>query len=183
MAQVQCKSSRWQMFFKIAVRPETLLKKESNKGVFLQNLLNIYERLFLQNTSTLIAASRSKQCKPMKTYTESLSCRRKKWYTRTVILRLVFLDNEYSSEVSQTPHFCWHYPIFVTSHEKSRSSRPELFYKKRCFWKFRKPKVFSCEFPENFQEHLFSWSTSGDCFWKYKSRSSRPEVFYKKGVF
>ena len=119
----------------------------------------------------------------MKIYTESLSCRRKNWYTWTVLLRLVFLDNEYSSEVSQTPHFCWHYPIFVTSHEKSRSSRPELFYKKRCFWKFRKPKVFSCEFPENFQEHLFSRSTSGDCFWKYKSRSSRPEVFYKKVFF
>ena len=33
---------------------------------------------FLQNTSTLVAASGSKQCKPMKTYTESLSCRKKK---------------------------------------------------------------------------------------------------------
>ena len=30
---------------------------------------------FLQNTSTLMAASGSKQCKPMKTYTESLCCR------------------------------------------------------------------------------------------------------------
>ena len=30
--------------------------------------------LFLQNTSTLMAASDSKQCKPMKTYTESLCC-------------------------------------------------------------------------------------------------------------
>ena len=29
---------------------------------------------FLQNTSTLMAASGSKQCKPMKTYTESLCC-------------------------------------------------------------------------------------------------------------
>ena len=159
MAQVQCKSSRWQMFFKIAVRPETLLKKESNKGVFLQNLLNIYERLFLQNTSTLIAASRSKQCKPMKTYTESLSCRRKKWYTRTVLLRLVFLDNEYSSEVSQTPHFCWHYPIFVTSHEKSRSSRPELFCKNGVFENFANQRCFPVNFwkfsrTPFFMEHL-----------------------------
>ena len=31
--------------------------------------------LFLQNTSTLVAASGSKQCKPMKTYTERLCCR------------------------------------------------------------------------------------------------------------
>ena len=30
---------------------------------------------FLQNTSTLMAASGSKQCKAMKTYTESLCCR------------------------------------------------------------------------------------------------------------
>ena len=57
---------------------------------------------FLQNTSTLMATSRSKQFKPMKTYTESLSRRKKKWYTWTVLLRLVFLDNEYSSEFFQT---------------------------------------------------------------------------------
>ena len=30
---------------------------------------------FLWNTSSLVAASGSKQCKPMKTYTESLCCR------------------------------------------------------------------------------------------------------------
>ena len=30
---------------------------------------------FLQTTSTLMAASGSKQCKPMKTYTESSCCR------------------------------------------------------------------------------------------------------------
>ena len=29
---------------------------------------------FLKNTSTLMTASGSKQCKPMKTYTESLYC-------------------------------------------------------------------------------------------------------------
>ena len=57
------------MFFKIGVRPETLLKKDSNTGFFLRNLRNLKEHLFLQNTSTLMAASRTKQCKPMKTYT------------------------------------------------------------------------------------------------------------------
>ena len=58
---------------------------------------------FLQNTSTLMATSRSKQFKPMKTYTESLSRRKKKWYTTwKVLLRLAFLDNEYSPEVFQT---------------------------------------------------------------------------------
>ena len=99
---------------------------------------------FLQNTSTLMAASGSKQCKPMKTYTESLSCWKKKWYTWTVLLRLVFLDHEYCK------HY-WQHPILVTLHEKSRSSRPEVF----CFWKFRKRKVFSCEFCEIFKNTLF----------------------------
>ena len=64
---------------------------------------------FTEHLATLMAASRSKQCKPIKTYTESLSCRKKKLYTWTVLPRLVFLDNEYSSEVFQTllavPHF------------------------------------------------------------------------------
>ena len=58
------------MFFKISVRPETVLKRDSNTGVFLQNLRNLQEHIFLQNTTTLMAASGSKQCKPMKTHTE-----------------------------------------------------------------------------------------------------------------
>ena len=89
----------------------------------------------------------------MKTYTESLSCRKEKWYTWTVLLRLVFLDNEYLSEASQ--HY-WQYPILVTLHGKARSSRPEVFRKKiPCFGKFRKPKLFSCEFCEIFQNTFF----------------------------
>ena len=39
--RVQCRSSRWQMFFKIGVRPATLLKRDSNTGVFLWNLRNL----------------------------------------------------------------------------------------------------------------------------------------------
>ena len=35
---------------------------------------------------------------------------------------------------------------------------------------------------QNFQENVFSWNTSGGCFWKATSRSSRLEVFHKKGV-
>ena len=34
-----------------ALRPENLLKRDSNTGVFLRNLQNFYEHLFLQNTS------------------------------------------------------------------------------------------------------------------------------------
>ena len=99
-----------------------------------------------------MATSGSKQCKPMKTYAESLSCRKKKWYTWMVLLRLVFLDNEYSSEVFQTllavPHFC-----NVARKSQNQSSRDVL--QKMCFWKFHKPKVFPCEFWEIFKNNFF----------------------------
>ena len=65
-------------------------------------------KVFLQDTSTRVAAFGSKQCKPMKTYTTVLSCP-KKWYTWTVLLRLVFLDKEYylsfSKQCLAVPHF------------------------------------------------------------------------------
>ena len=38
--RVQCKSSRWQMFFEIGVRPATLLKRDSNTGISLWKLRN-----------------------------------------------------------------------------------------------------------------------------------------------
>ena len=100
----------------------------------------------------MMAASGSKQCKPMKTYTETLSCRKKKWYNWTVFLRLVLLDNEYSSEVFQTLFAVLHFSNFARKSQKE-SSRGVL--QKRCFWKFRKPKVFSCEFCEIFKNIFF----------------------------
>ena len=94
--------------------------------------------LFLRNTSILMAASGSKQCKPMTTCTESLSSGKMKWYIWTVLLRLVFLDNEYSSEVFQTVLAVPHYSNVARKTQK-QSSRGVL--QKGCFWKFRKPKV------------------------------------------
>ena len=98
-----------------------------------------------------MATSGSKQCKPLKTYNESLSCRKKKWHTWTLLLRLVFLDNEYSSEVFQTllavPHFS-----NVAWKSQKQSSGVLL---KRYFWKFRKQKVFSCEFCNIFKNIFF----------------------------
>ena len=89
-----------------------------------------------------MASSGSKLCKPMKTYTESLFCWKKKGYTWTVLLRLVFLDNEYSSEVFQTLLAVSH---FITLHEKARNSRPEVLQIKGVFqWTLR-----------HFQEHIF----------------------------
>ena len=49
---------------------------------------------------------------------------------------------------------CWQYSILVTLHERARSTRSEVFCK-RCFRKFRKPKVFSCEFSEIFNNTFF----------------------------
>ena len=78
------------------------IKKRLQHRCFPMKFIKFFRALFLQNISTLVAASGSKQCKPMKTYTTKLMLPRKKWYTWTVILRLVFLDKEYSSKVFQT---------------------------------------------------------------------------------
>ena len=75
----------------------------------------------------------------------------KKWYTWTVLLRLVFLDNEYPSEFFQTflavPHFSNIAP-------KNQKQSPMGVLEKRCFWKFCKPK-FSCEFCKNLKNNFF----------------------------
>ena len=76
---------------------------------------------FLQNTFTLMALSRSKQCKLIKTYPESLSFWKKKWYTWTVLLRLVFLDNEHSSEVFQTLLAVSHFGKIARKSQKQSS--------------------------------------------------------------
>ena len=82
-------------------RLETLLKRDSNTAVYLWNLQKFQERLLLEKTYTLLAASGSKQCNLMKTYTEFMLLRLK-LYTWTVHPRLVFVNKEYSSGVFQT---------------------------------------------------------------------------------
>ena len=54
---------------------------------------------FLQNNSTLMAASGSKQCKPMKTHWKFILPKKEMIYLNGTC---VFLDNVYSSEVFQT---------------------------------------------------------------------------------
>ena len=71
---MQRKNSRWQVSFKIGATPATLLKRDSN-ACFPMNFMKFLGTPFLQNTSALVVASSSKQCKPMKTYTERLCCR------------------------------------------------------------------------------------------------------------
>ena len=51
------------------------IKKRLQHQCFPMKFTKFLRKLFLQNTSTLVAASGSKQCKPMKTYTERLCCR------------------------------------------------------------------------------------------------------------
>ena len=102
------------------------VKKRLQHRCFSMKFAKSLRTPFWQNTSTLMAACGSKQWKLMKTYTESLTCRKKKWYTGTVLLRLVFLINEYSSEVFQTLLAVPHphpppppTPILVTLHKKA----------------------------------------------------------------
>ena len=77
---------------------------------------------------------------------------RKKWHTWAVLLKLAFLDKDYSSEVFQTllavPRFSK-----VAGKSQKQSSRGVLL--KRCSWKFRKPQVFSCEFCKIFKNTFF----------------------------
>ena len=51
------------------------IKMRLQHRCFLMKFTKSLRTPFLQNTSTLMTASGSKQCKPMKTYTESLCCR------------------------------------------------------------------------------------------------------------
>ena len=141
--RVQCKSSRWQMLFKIGVRPETLLQKNPTQ-VLSYEICEIFKNtFFLQNTSTLMAASHSKHFNPIKKY---------KWYTWTVLLSLVFLDNEYSSEVSQTLLVVSRYSNIA---QKSQKQSSRVVLEKRCFSKSHEPKVFSCEFCKIFKNTFF----------------------------
>ena len=53
------------------------IKKRLQHRCFPIKFTKFLRTLFLQNTSTPVAASGSKQSKPMKTYSESLCCREK----------------------------------------------------------------------------------------------------------
>ena len=122
-----------------------------------------------------MAASSSKQCKPWK-----FTLPRKKWYTWTVLLRLVFLGNEYSSEFFQTllavPHFS-----NVTRKIQKQSSGSVLY--KRCFWKFRKLKVFSCEFCEIFRNTFFHRTPLAAASGKLKTEAVVRRCSVKKVFF
>ena len=54
------------------------IEKRLQHRCFPMAFIKSLRTLFLQNTSTLMDTSGSKQCKPMKTYTESLSCQKRK---------------------------------------------------------------------------------------------------------
>ena len=130
--------------------------------VFSYEIYKIFKNTFLlQNTTTLVAASGSKLCKPMKRYTTEIYkikdihwkfiLRRKKWYIWTVLLVLVFLDNEYSSEVFQT--------LLAVPH-LSKVAVAEMFCEKDVLENFANHRCFPVNFAKFsrtpfFIEHLW----------------------------
>ena len=142
MVRVQCKSSRWQMFFKIGVKPATLLNRDSNTGVFPWNLHNFKSTFFYRTSLLAVNSVHWKFMLP-----------RKKWYTWMLLLRLVFLDKEYSSGVFLT------LLAFHFSKVSGKSSRPELFCKKDFLENFANDRCFPVNFAKFsrtsfFREHL-----------------------------
>ena len=121
--------------------------------MFSYEIYEIFKNTFVYRTSllwwVLLAVNSVNQWK----HALKIYAAKKKWYTWTVLLRLVFLDTEYSSEIVQqllaVPHFGK-----VAWKSQKQSSR-ELFCKKRCSWKILKPQVFSCEFSEIFKITFF----------------------------
>ena len=88
---------------------------------------------FLQDTSTLMAASGSKQCKPMKTYTESLSCRKKKLdteaTTRGVLSKKVFLKISQNSQENTCARLSFLIKLQVLG------LRPAALFKKKLWYR------------------------------------------------
>ena len=127
--------------------------------------------------TSLVTVLGSEQCKPMKTHWKFM-LPRKKWYTWTVLLRLVFIDKEYSSEVFQTLLSMRHFSKAAGKIQK-QSSRGfckkgayENFANHRCFqvnfakfsrtpffvehlrWLLPLSQVFSCEFCEHLSKNI-----------------------------
>ena len=104
----------------------------------------------------MVAASGSKQCKPMK-HTLKFYAAEKEMIYRTE-LRLVFLDKQYSQRVfikSIDKEVFQTLLAVFKSKGKARSSRSEVFHKKGVPGKFRKSQVFSCELCKIFKNTFF----------------------------
>ena len=113
------------MFFKVGVRPTTLLKRLQHR-CFPIKFMKFLKTPLLHNTSTLVAASSTKQCKPVKTYTESLCFRE-----RNDVPERCFQGQSFSikSIHLRFSKHCWQYSILVKLQVKARGSRPEVFCK------------------------------------------------------
>ena len=64
--------------FQNRCQASNFIKKRHQRRCFPMKFTKSLRTPFLQNTSTLMAVSGSKQCKPMKTYTKSLSFPKRK---------------------------------------------------------------------------------------------------------
>ena len=89
---------------------------------------------FLQDTSTLMAASGSKQRKPMKTYTESLSCRKKKLdteaTTRGVLSKKVFLKISQNSQENSCARLSFLIKLQVLGLRPAALLKKKLWYRR-----------------------------------------------------
>ena len=126
-------NSLWQMLFKVGIRSATLFKRDSNRGVFLWNLQNFLEHLFFYRTPLpwwlLLAVNCVNQWKGNWMFI----LRRKKCYTWTVLLRLVFPDKQYSSEVFQTLLAVLHVSEVAVAEVFCKKDVLENFANHRCF--------------------------------------------------
>ena len=99
--------------------------------MFSYEIYAVFKNTFLQNTSTLMAASGSKQCKPMERYTKSILPKKEMIYLNGTS-KVSASDKEYSSEVFQTllavPHFS---KVTGKSSKQKQSSGGVL--QRRCF--------------------------------------------------
>ena len=121
-------------FFNIAVRLATLFKRDSNTGVFLRNLQNFLKHLFYR-TPLLSWLLQAVSCVNQWKYTLKwkFMLPRKKLNTWTVLLRLVILDKEYSSEVFQTLLAVSHFNKVTVAEVFCKKGVPENFANHRCF--------------------------------------------------
>ena len=113
------------------------IEKRLQHRCFFMTFTKFLRTSFLQNNSTLEAASGSKQCKPMKAYTERLYAAEKE---------MIYLNGSSQVSASTFSKHCWQCPILVKLQGKARRSRPEVFCKNSVLENFANHKTFKNTF-------------------------------------
>ena len=156
--QVLCKSSLWQRFLKIGFTSETLLKRDSDTGIYYE-IYEIFKNTFFYRTPLLwwllLTVNNVSQWRhTLKVYPADKPPA-DKWYTSTALLRFYIMN----IHLRFSKH-CWQYPILIMLHGKARSSRPEVFCEKGGFENLANQRCFLVNFRKFsrtpfFLEHLW----------------------------